>query len=214
MPMLVSMVPQSNEPTEAHRIALRAQDLFFRNGFSRVTTEEIARELGISKKTLYLHFASKEDLLRASLALMREDIQTAVRRIVADRRRDVAEKLHDLLVAVASRMSRIQRPFLEDLPRKAPELWQEIEEFRQRVVFDEVATLINQGSRRGMIRRDVDPQLFVLMFMATMRSVLTPETIASVSASASDVFQMMMRVFMQGVLTDEARARFTSEVTS
>jgi AcrR family transcriptional regulator len=208
------MVLDQNDTDETTRIALRAQDLFLRNGFSRVTTEEIARELGISKKTLYQHFASKDDLLRASLLLLREEIKETVHAIVSDRRRDFLEKLHDILVAVATRMSRIQRPFMEDMQRKAPELWQEIEEFRQKVVFAEIATLIAQGSRRGMIRRDVDPQLFVMMFMSTMRAVLNPETISQLSASASDVFRMIVTVFMQGVLTDDARARFSIEETT
>jgi AcrR family transcriptional regulator len=196
------------DTTERDRIARRAQDLFFRNGFSRVTTDDVARELGISKKTLYQHFASKEELLRASVALMREEIQTAVHEIVGDRRRDFVEKLQDLLTAVVSRMSRIQRPFVEDLPRKAPEIWAELEEFRQRVVFTEIAALIQQGSRRGMIRRDVDPHLFVLMFLNTMRTVMTPESIAELSLSAAEVFRTIMSVFMQGVLTDDARERF------
>lgn len=204
------MVPNKTTPVidEPTRIARRAQDLFFRKGFSQVTTDEIARELGISKKTLYVHFDSKEALLRASLAEMREEMQTAVHAIVANRRRDFIEKLHDLLTTVGAKMSRLQLPFFDDIRRKAPDIWLELEEFRQRVIFAEISTLIRQGNRRGMIRRDVDPELFVLMFTSTIRSLLNPETISTVTASANDVFRMIVTVMMEGVLTDEARARF------
>lgn len=205
------MVYDDIELSEGTRIARRAQGLFFRDGFSRVTTEEIARELGISKKTLYQHFASKDELLRASVMEMQHEIEAAVQEIVGDRRRDFLEKLHDLLATVARLMSRIQRPFIEDIPRKAPELWREVEEFRQRVIFGELAKLIMQGSKKGMIRRDVDPQLFVMMFLATLQSVLSPHAIAQMSLSAAEVFQTIVGVFMQGVLTDEARTRFTIE---
>jgi AcrR family transcriptional regulator len=202
---------QQTDGDERTRIARRAQDLFFRNGFSRVTTDDVARELGMSKKTLYQHFASKEDLLRTAMHLMRDEIQTEVHAIVTDRRRDFPQKLHDLLTVIAVRMGRIQRAFIEDLPRKAPELWQELEEFRHRVIFAEISSLIQQGARRGMIRREVDPQLFVLMFVNTMRTVMTPETVAQLSLSAADVFKTIMNVFMRGVLTDDAFARFEAE---
>jgi AcrR family transcriptional regulator len=197
---------------ERERIARRAQDLFFRSGFSRVTTDDVARELGMSKKTLYQHFSSKEELLATALYLFRDEVQAAVHAVVADRRRDFVGKLHDLLLVMTERMGRIQRPFMEDLPRKAPELWREIEEFRHKVIFAEISTLLQQGSRRGMIRKEIDPQLFVLMFVSTMRAVLVPETIAQMSLSAPQVFAMIMDVFMQGVLTDDARARYESEV--
>ena len=42
-------------------------EVFLRSGFSRVLMDDLARELGMSKKTVYSHFASKEDLLRAVL---------------------------------------------------------------------------------------------------------------------------------------------------
>ena len=50
------------------RIVAVAERVFLRSGFSRVLMDDLARELGMSKKTVYAHFASKEDLLRAVLA--------------------------------------------------------------------------------------------------------------------------------------------------
>src|SRR3954471_21859596 len=49
-----------------NRILTEARGLFFRYGFSRVTMDEAAETLGMSKKTLYRHFPSKEDLLEAA----------------------------------------------------------------------------------------------------------------------------------------------------
>ncbi len=49
------------------RIVGVAERIFLRSGFSRVLMDDLARELGMSKKTLYAHFASKEALLRAVL---------------------------------------------------------------------------------------------------------------------------------------------------
>jgi AcrR family transcriptional regulator len=203
---------KSIEPIdERTRIIRKAQDLFFANGFTRVTTDEVARELGISKKTLYQHFGSKDDLVAAAVLLMREEIAADIHAVVSDSKRDFVEKLHDLLVAVGSRMSRIQRTFLEELPRKAPHVWADLEAFRREVLFRELSRLIAQGSRRGMIRRDVDPQLFLQMFFVTISGILHPEALSNMPFAAADVFRSILTVYMQGVLTDDARARFIRE---
>ena len=50
------------------RIVRVAEKIFLRSGFNRVSMDDVARELGMSKKTVYSHFESKEELLRAVLA--------------------------------------------------------------------------------------------------------------------------------------------------
>ncbi len=51
-----------NETKE--KILLGAKKLFLRLGLRNVTLDDICRELGISKKTLYLHFEDKNDLVK------------------------------------------------------------------------------------------------------------------------------------------------------
>ena len=53
------------------RILRVAMTFFLAHGFSRVTMDEIARELGMSKKTLYQHFESKESLMLAGVFTLR-----------------------------------------------------------------------------------------------------------------------------------------------
>ena len=201
----------STDTAERTRIARKAQDLFFAGGITRVTTDQVARELGISKKTLYQHFQSKEELLAAAVLLMREEMRTALHSIVADRSLDFVGKLHAVLLEVGGRLSRIQPPFFEELPRKAPKIWHDLEEFRRDVVFHELGRLVAQGVRRRMIRRDVDPQLFLQMFLATIRGIIHPEGLAHLSHSAGDVFRTILTIYLQGVLTDEARSSFISQ---
>ena len=54
-----------NEEETKERIVQRARDEFFAHGFSKVTMDELCDELGISKKTMYEHFNSKDELLDA-----------------------------------------------------------------------------------------------------------------------------------------------------
>ena len=56
-------------PATKDEIAARFMELAFRYGYRRTAVEDVARELHISKKTVYEHFSSKDDLLRYALEL-------------------------------------------------------------------------------------------------------------------------------------------------
>jgi hypothetical protein len=80
-----------------------------------------------------------------------------------------------------------------------------MEEFRRTRVLPEITKLFQNGSRRGMLRKDVDPEIFTQMFLVIIDKLLVPEFISTSSHSASDVFRSVIVVMLGGVLTDDAR---------
>jgi len=191
------------------QILRRAQEEFFAHGFSKVTTDDLAAMLGISKKTLYQHFDSKEQILRESLYLMRDEIVAAIDGFVSDPGLGFMEKFRGILGAVGMRMARVRRPYFDDIRKKAPELWAEIEAFRRERILLMMTRLIREGSERGELRKDVEPEIFMMMFFAIVQNVITPEVLAEVPFSASAVFESFITVMLTGILTDEARAAHT-----
>jgi AcrR family transcriptional regulator len=190
------------------QIVAKAREEFFTHGFTKVTTEELAEALGISKKTLYQHFSSKDELLRAALYQMRDEMSAAIGSIVDRDDLLFVEKLRMMMTAIGTRVSQLRQPFFIDIQRKAPHLWKELEEFRREKIFTVIGKLFAQGSRSGMLRRDIDPQLFMVMFFAVVQQTINPDSLAHLPYSASQVFDTLIRVLMEGVLTDEARANF------
>ena len=193
------------------QILRKAQEQFFANGFSKVTTDDLATELGISKKTLYQHFESKDDLVRSVVTLMREEMERAVNRIVDDAGIDVVEKFRLMMTTVGAKISSVRRPFFEDLRRKAPELWAEVERFRRERILGSFDRLITEGSRAGMLRSGIDPHIFVMMFYAVVQNILNPDVMSQLPQTPDEAFRMILTVLIDGVLSDEARARFHGE---
>jgi AcrR family transcriptional regulator len=76
--------PARGEPEVRQRILRAAETLFLTHGFSRITMDELAGELGMSKKTLYAHFAGKEDLFRAVADRFVGELRADLTAIVAD----------------------------------------------------------------------------------------------------------------------------------
>ena len=115
------------------RIVRVAERVFLRSGFSRVLMDDLARELGMSKKTVYSHFASKEDLLRSVLAHRVSEVDEGLAAIVRARESFPA-KLGHVARFLQGRIGEVSPVFLEDIRRYAPECFRVVEEFRGRAI--------------------------------------------------------------------------------
>jgi len=195
--------------TEVRRRILEAAGArFFAHGFTRVSMDELAEDLGMSKKTLYAHFPSKEALLKAVLRAMMREISTRVDALTQNHTMDFVEKWRALTGFIGSRLARISRPFAEDLRRRAPHQWREIEEFRSRKILDNFNRLFQEGMDRGVFRRDIHPRVLIMAFYHAIQNLMTPEFFAQVPLSAHQTFDAVLQILFEGILTEPARRRY------
>src|SRR6266536_5784865 len=96
-------MPRNAEPTR-RRILDAAYELFYRKGFGRVGVDEVAAFAGVTKRTLYYHFKSKDELLAAVLELHHELALARVRKY-ADRYSGSADEMLTVLFAELARWS-------------------------------------------------------------------------------------------------------------
>lgn len=185
-----------------------ARDKFFQFGFTRVTVDEIAQDLGVSKKTLYKYFPSKEALLREIMKQTTHEIEAKIDTILKDRNSDFVEKLRGIWAFLASRLSKIGPPFQQDLQRHAPEVWKEVDQRRNQIIRQRFGKLFQKGVQSKAIRRDIDAELLVLIYLTLVQRIVNPETLSQLPLSMSQAFETIISVMFEGILTDRARRRF------
>ena len=183
-----------------------ARNRFLRFGFSRVTTDEISEDAGVSKKTLYRYFPTKEDLLRAVMRSTSEEIQTAIQAILLDSKLTFAVRMRRYMTQLSMRMSQFDPAVMADIQRNAPAVWNEFEEFRRQKIMETLGRVLRSGMARGMLRRDVDPDFVIAMYVGAVRNALSPEQLAGTAISHGQAFETMVKVFFEGLLTDRARS--------
>jgi AcrR family transcriptional regulator len=121
----VSKVSKASGPSRGAFPALRARiveaaaALFLSRGFIRVTSDEIAGRLGISKATLYKAFPGKEAILRAVVRRIMNEILAGVERVIADDSLGFVEKMVALLSFLGARMARFEPVLIRDLQRRS-----------------------------------------------------------------------------------------------
>ncbi|MBI3564598.1 MAG: TetR/AcrR family transcriptional regulator, partial [Elusimicrobia bacterium] len=180
------------------RIASAARDLFLASGFSTATMDDIARELGMSKKTLYEHFPGKAGLLREAARLNCAENQAELDAI-EKAEKDFFPRARRTFDAIAKMYSRVSPAYLTDLKRNAPEVWNEIQEFRRTRVRARILALLETGARQGVLRDDLDPEALAAMYLTMTSALLTPETSGLRSgAELAAAFEAFAKVFRDG----------------
>jgi AcrR family transcriptional regulator len=189
------------------RIISFAREHFMHEGFSKVTLDEIAAELGMSKKTLYKYFEDKEDLLRAGIEENLRKVSREIDAITASGD-SFAEKLARVMMLIGKQMSRLSRGAMLDMQKFTPELWKQIETFRREQIFVKIGGMIAQAREENIFRTHVNEQMLTLMIITCIQGILNPEVLTQNSFSAEEAFQFIFRTIFEGALTDESRKDF------
>jgi AcrR family transcriptional regulator len=194
-----------DEKDVRQRILVAAEKLFTTYGFSRVSMDEIASELGMSKKTLYKHFPTKEALLLQVIETFYANLNADIAAIRLDEKLSFTEKISRFIALVANRVAVNRDPFVQDIQRNVPQMWARIHTLRRETIQAQFRAIIEEGIRHGVFQSDLDPSLITLIVLAAIERLTDPETWEQHAYSFSEIFQGTLRVVFQGILTDKAR---------
>jgi AcrR family transcriptional regulator len=192
------------------RIHSKALDHFLQFGFSKVTMNEIAEELGMSKKTLYHYFPGKEELLAEVLHKLQDETASELESIVQSNEIDFVQKLRGSLNILASFHAKLTPYFMADLEKHAPEVCKYSNDFSRDRIRTIMSGLLAEGVQKGMFRNDVDPALIVRIYAGALQHLLRPDTFTRLALSVTEVHRVISKVLIEGILTDEARKKMSS----
>lgn len=189
------------------RILEKAGQRFLAQGYSRVTMDELCGELGMSKKTLYRVFPSKEALGEAVLVSRFARIGEELAAIHQDTRLDFGERISRFLRTLAGHYAR-GATTLEDIQRESPGLWRKLLEARRRAVQTNFGALFTAGVEAGAFRADVEPRLVIRMVLTLVDQLMRPDVLEELGMSGDQLFTRMQDVVLHGVRTgSEPRPR-------
>ncbi|WP_242006373.1 TetR/AcrR family transcriptional regulator [Rhodothermus marinus] len=190
------------------RILEAARRRFFREGYARVTMDELARELGMSKKTLYQHFPTKAALAAAVMEAFRAQVAEGLGRIFEDHTLSLPERLARAFAEAVRHLRQIEKPFLEDLARFLPDVWAETERFRSETIARLLGGALREGRAAGFIRTDVPVEIMLRSFQAVAERLVTPSALMELPYTLPEMIRLVIQLLFEGMLTDAARGDF------
>ena len=187
------------------RIVNAARVHFFNHGFRSVTMDDLAEELGISKKTLYAYFPGKFDLLEAVLVDKFARVEARLKEVTRAQTHNFPATLHELLAGMQRELDEIKPPFVRDMRQKAPQMFKVVERRRAALIERYFGKLFIQGQRAGMVRKDVPAKLIIEVLLALVQAIMNPPKIEELGMLPKEGFSGIIRIVLEGALTSKGR---------
>ncbi len=188
------------------KIVRKASEEILVRGYTRVTMDDIATGLGMSKKTLYRVFPGKREMLLAVLSEFTGEIDRGLMGVANLTDVSFTEKLRRVMEYVGVQYSRFGEGFVEDLRTSEPEVWRNLERFREDLVLRYFRQLIEEGVQMGAFRPDIDARVLAMVYIASIRQIINPRTMADLGGSPLRAYEAIFRLLFEGMLTDESRS--------
>ena len=193
------------------RILSESLRLFKKNGIRSVSMDDISKELGMSKKTIYQYFANKTELLEKVLSHLHEKER------ISCLEEDISKmNAIDILLAVSRNVS-IQLKDMNpinayELQKYSPTIYREFIIRKRDHVFEQVKRNFEQGIAEGIYRNDLDIDLVARLYIQKLVDVHDPEFLSSVNFGFEKVFQVMFDNHIRGIANAEGLAYYEKQI--
>ena len=176
---------------------LNAAALELNSRGTKFTMNSVASRLGISKKTLYAHFPSKDAIIAGIFDVVLEDIADQ-RQAILTSEMSLSERLTAILTMKPRRLGKINEAVLSDIRQAYSEEWLKVQKFHREqlaVILD----LLEQGKAAGEIR-NVNSHVAAVILMSSVAQLLEQDFLAEQNLTISGALQSLTDLFLNGVL--------------
>lgn len=198
----VSLVGRS----AAQRVIRAARRQFLAHGFRSVSMDDLAAELGMSKKTLYVSFPSKAALIEAVLKDKFREVEADLEQLAKEQAVDVDMALHQFLSCLQRHTAEIQPAFVRDIGRETPELFQLIEQRRRELIRRYFGGLFEDGKKAGVIRRDISTHLIIEILLGAVQTIMNPPKLIELGLTVEKGYSAVIHLILEGALVPKGKA--------
>jgi AcrR family transcriptional regulator len=192
--------------TEKQKIFTHFKSRFLKNGFYNPSIESISSELKISKKTFYKHFPSKDSIVREIIKSIMLDMSSRVDAIIKSEE-DAVSKSVKLLNTISSLLLQVGERWLDDLRIHTPELWQDIEDFRAKKLYNTLSSIIEQGKKEKLFTEQ-PVEIVISIFLSSLSGIVNQEFLFHNRFSYREAVQKTLEILFTGILTPKGLKLF------
>lgn len=191
------------------RILRYAQEKFQKEGFYKTSMDELARELQISKKTIYKYYASKEKLVEhIVLDKMTCDGHKIQEFLEGDE--NVVIKFIKILNLNRERFSCMSEKWFRDLQIHTPQLWQDMDKFKTQTIEQTMKRLIEQGKKEKLIE-NYPSEIIITCMIASVKAILNADFMMNSKLNVKELFYYTMELLLNGILTEKGKVLYEKE---
>jgi len=180
----------------------QARSLFMRCGLRSVTMDDVSRELGISKKTLYQHVIDKPDLVRKTVEKEIESDQQAVEEILK-KNLNAIDELIEISHLVAEKFKNLHPSIMYDMQKYYPDSWALLENYRSRFIVKVILENILKGQKQGLFRTNFKPEVIARLYATKVQLITDIQVFPTSEFNQADVYKESLRYHIYGISNEK-----------
>ncbi len=184
------------------RILTKSYELFCRYGVKSMTMDEIARETGVSKKTVYQFFADKDALV---LEVSQHHFQCDMKEIeeMFAQAENPIDEMMSLTKHMRKTLTNINPTLFFDIKKFYPKAWDSWKEHKNTFIMEHIKNNINKGIEQGFYRADINVEILAIMRIEQVELGCNPDIYSPNKFKIIDVQIEFINHFIRGIVTEK-----------
>jgi len=182
-----------------NKILEKSEELAYVFGLKRLTVDAIAKECGISKKTIYKNFKSKHQIINTVVDDLIENIKDQIS-LILEAKDEPEEKIFNIFDIPFQLLGNMPRIIIADVERYYPEIEQKLNNMRE-IHRDSFVDIYKDGVKKGVFR-DFDPILVAAFFRGAGEAVLSSKFLLknnlTIEKTLHDFHELLINGFFLG----------------
>jgi TetR/AcrR family transcriptional regulator, cholesterol catabolism regulator len=186
------------------KILKGAESLFMKYGVRSISMDDIARHLSVSKKTLYQHFADKEDIVTITCQSHIEEMSQEFEEIRKNSKNAIDE-LSKVSLCLKQNSEDMNPSLLFDLQKYHPRAWNVWVNHKNNFIRESVVRNLSQGIEEGYFRPEIDKEVIAAMRLEIVQLVFDEQIFPPSQFKLSEVQMQIFDHFIYGLVTEKGR---------
>ena len=171
--------------------------------------DDIAKELGMSKKTIYQFYKEKDDLVNQLCGLELSEQESHF----GEMNRSAKDPIHEIMMIsdkMRVMMQNINPMFFLDLQKFYPSAFKRFQEFRENCAYRYVLINIKKGIELGIYRSDLDPEFVARLRLAQIDMLMFGNYFSYEKVSFARTHELVLDIFIFGICTIKGHKLFNN----
>lgn len=183
-------------------IVEKSAQVFLKFGIRAVTMDDLSRELGMSKKTIYKYFSDKDALIRTIIAFKTQS-DREICAIATRQAENAIDEMIRISEFVSEMLQDVHSSVFFDLQKYHRDAWQLMEDHKNTFVRSQIKGNIERGINEGIYRANADSDILSKVYVATMSALFDGHTFPPNEYKFNRVFNQIIRFQIRGLASSE-----------
>ena len=184
--------------TEIREMILKGTIQVFNKKGLKLTMDDVADELKISKKTIYKEFSSKDEIFETMVDYVFDNIKVREKEILDSKEYSTLEKIRLFLSAMPESYRNINFQELHPLKERYPKVYKKLQK-RMETGWEPTFMLLEQGKKEGLIREDADLKIFKIMMEASLERFFEKDVMKGSGRKYNDYLNEVVDILLNGI---------------